>query len=415
MRYRDKDEAFKFFLISRATRSIALVFVTLSLPLYMLYLHYQILDIGIIYFAIIAVNALFSMLLGALGDRVGYKNALIIGETLPLVGLTLLASYTNITIVVIAAALSGVAGVAGGIRGTFSPGSTALIVSNWKNEKRRVDKLAKTIYVGSASAILGGLMLYLKGAALGAFGEINSFRILFGVSAFLILISLISLFFVVEVRRPKKTTIVMKIGSLKYSFRVIASNVLNGFGIGIALPLLPIFFVLKYGVNTGEIGAIYTISYAATALAAYFAIGRIHSKKFSALLTASYTRVLQGLMLLLLAFSPFFALASVLFVIRSFVAGFGSPSRSAVNMRGINDQDYGTASSVMGLANRLSQTSSGLSGYLMELSLSSPALIGGAMQMVSGFIYLRLLSPKKRIRKNAISLPAPASNRREKP
>ncbi|EEZ92534.1 MAG: hypothetical protein BJBARM4_0896 [Candidatus Parvarchaeum acidiphilum ARMAN-4] len=47
-----------------------------------------------------------------------------------------------------------------------------------------------------------------------------------------------------------------------------------------------------------------------------------------------------------------------------------------INSNGVNAQDYGTASSVMGLANRLAQTSSGLSGYLMDVSLPFPVLLG---------------------------------------
>ena len=66
-----------------------------------------------------------------------------------------------------------------------------------------------------------------------------------------------------------------------------------------------------------------------------------------------------------------------------------------MNLRGINNEDYGTASSVMGVANRLSQTSSGLSGYLMDVSLPAPVFIGGAAQLIGGILYFKLLSGKK--------------------
>ncbi len=391
-----EERTFKFFLISRATRSISLIFVTLALPLYLFALHYNIISIGIIYFVIMSFNAVLSLLLGALGDRVGYKKSLIIGEFFPLTALIMLALSTNFFVIVIAAVIGGIAGIAGGMRGTFSPGSTALIVSNWEEQKERVKKLAQTTYVGSGFAIFGGLLLYLRSFLINSIGDILSFRLLFGFSAFMILISLISLLFVTEVRRPKKTTRVMKKESAKYSLRIITANLFNGFGMGVALPLLPLWFELRFGVDTGLIGIIYTISYAATAIAAYLASKRAYLTKFSIVFTASYTRTLQGAMLIIIAFSPLFILSSVFFMIRSFIAGFGSPSRSAVNMSGVNSQDYGTASSVMGVANRVSQTSSGLSGYLMDISLPFPVLLGGLLQTIGGFVYYRVLTPKRK-------------------
>jgi hypothetical protein len=397
MKNTDREErTFKFFLISRATRSISLIFVTLALPLYLFALHYNIISIGIIYFVIMSFNAVLSLLLGALGDRVGYKKSLIIGEFFPLTALIMLALSTNFFVIVIAAVIGGIAGIAGGMRGTFSPGSTALIVSNWEEQKERVKKLAQTTYVGSGFAIFGGLLLYLRSFLINSIGDILSFRLLFGFSAFMILISLISLLFVAEVRRPKKTTRVMKKESAKYSLRIITANLFNGFGMGVALPLLPLWFELRFGVDTGLIGIIYTISYAATAIAAYLASKRAYLTKFSIVFTASYTRTLQGAMLIIIAFSPLFILSSVFFMIRSFIAGFGSPSRSAVNMSGVNSQDYGTASSVMGVANRVSQTSSGLSGYLMDISLPFPVLLGGLLQTIGGFVYYRVLTPKRK-------------------
>ncbi|MCW1294996.1 MAG: MFS transporter, partial [Candidatus Parvarchaeum sp.] len=206
--------------------------------------------------------------------------------------------------------------------------------------------------------------------------------------------------FAAEVKRPKKTTKVMKRQSIHYSIKVILANSFNGLGLGMAVPLLPLWFELRFGVNSSLIGIIYTISYAATALAAFAASKKAYSPRFSTLFTASYTRALQGVMLIIIAFSPLFILSSLFFTVRSFIAGFGSPSRSAVNMSGVNSQDYGTASSVMGLANRLAQTSSGLSGYLMDISLPFPVLFGGVLQTVGGFIYFKVLSyNKKRVYK----------------
>lgn len=67
-------------------------------------------------------------------------------------------------------------------------------------------------------------------------------------------ISILSLLFVHEAQRPKKTTKIMKRSSLSYISKVIASNVVTE--AGIAIPLLPLWFKLAYHVNDFEIGMV---------------------------------------------------------------------------------------------------------------------------------------------------------------
>ncbi len=389
------NSTFKFFLLSRATRSVSLIFVTLSLPLYLFALNYGIISIGIIYFVIMTFNALLAILLGAIGDRVGYKKALIIGEVFPIVALAMLAISTNFFVIIFAAVIGGIAGVAGGMRGVFSPGSTALIASNWQDQKERIKKVAEMNYVGSGFAIIGSLLLYSRSFLIGSAGTIGSFRLLFALSAFLVLVSMFSLFFVEEVNRPEKTTKIMKTESAKYSLRMMVANFFNGVSLGLALPLLPLWFELKFAVPISMIGIIYTMSYIATAMGSYFTAKNAYRAKFSILFIASSTRTLQGIMLMVIAFSPLFFISSAFFITRSFIAGLGSPSRSVMNMKGVNSQDYGTAFSFIGLSNRLSQTSTGITGYLMDISLPVPIILGGLLQTIGGFIYFKVLSPKK--------------------
>jgi hypothetical protein len=64
-------------------------------------------------------------------------------------------------------------------------------------------------------------------------------------------------------------------------------------------------------------------------------------------------------------------------------------------VRGVDREDFGTASSVQGVATRASQFSSAASGYLMDVSLPIPLEIGGAFQMVSGLLYKYILKGSK--------------------
>ena len=125
--------------------------------------------------------------------------------------------------------------------------------------------------------------------------------------------------------------------------------------------------------------------YIFTAFGSYISSRFAH--RFNPLNIASYTRVLSGLLLLAMAFSPVLIIAGIIYVTRAVIAGFGSPSRTTVNVRGIDAEDYGTATSVQGVASRVAQLSSGASGYLMDYALQMPLLVGGIFQFASGISY----------------------------
>lgn len=51
----------------------------------------------------------------------------------------------------------------------------------------------------------------------------------------------------------------MKLSSLKYSGKVMLSNSLSGMGVGLAAPLLPLWFELMYKISPYDIGIIYRL------------------------------------------------------------------------------------------------------------------------------------------------------------
>ncbi|BAB67509.1 MFS transporter [Sulfurisphaera tokodaii] len=385
------DRTFKFLLISRVARSISLIYVSLSIPLYLSLLGLSPVTIGLIVFGVVGFYATLSFGLGMLGDRIGYKKSLIIGDILPLIGTALLAIVTSVKLIIPLLIITGIGGGAsGGLRGMWSPGISALIASNWRDEKERVKRLGLISSAASAASIIGSLLISIEQFL--PFSSLEDYRFIFGISSLLLFISVISLVFVEEAQRPKKTTKIMKKSSFNYILRVIASNTVTGAGIGLAIPLLPLWFKIAYHANDFEIGLVFTLSYALTSIGSFLAT-RI---KFDTLKIASITRVLNGVLLIGIAFSPWFYLASALYALRGLNAGIGAPNRTAINVRGISEEDYGTATSLQGISTRIAQLSSGLSGYLLETWLPLPELSGGILQAVGGYIYYRLLKERRK-------------------
>ncbi len=385
------DRSFNFLLTSRALRSASLILVNLSLSLYLKALGYGLIFIGIVYFLIIAFNVIITLLFGIIGDRIGYAKTMIVAEALPLAAMFGLALSVNMYVIIISAMIGGITGSPGGMRGAFSPGMTSYIASNWPEERERVGRLSKIYAIASISSIAGSVLLVIHGPLSIYYGAINSFRMLFGFSAGLTLLSLISLLFLKERRRPRKTTHVMKRESFTYMFRVIVPNIVNGAGIGIAFPLLPLWFELMYKINASYVGVIFTIAYAFTAAGSYISGRYLNRSRISAIAVSSWARILQGAMLIAIAFTPFLALTVIIYSVRSLIAGVGTPMRSAISVRGISGEDFGTASGIQGVFSRSSQLTSGISGYLMEEYYPLPLLAGGIMQVAGALIFYRLI------------------------
>ncbi|QGA53198.1 MFS transporter [Sulfolobus sp. E5-1-F] len=379
------DYGYAYLLLSRILRSIGIIYITLSSSLYLSEIGVKLEIIGIIFLGAIGFSSALNLALGMIGDRTGYKKVLIFVEILASIASILLALSINRILIFIALIIGGVGGTAGGIRGVFSPGLTALVASNWIDEKERVRRLSFLMSASSLSGIGGSVLLSIRSYISNS---VEGYRILYFLSFALLLASAISLLFVKEVRRPKKTSKIMKKSSIKYISKVIVSNSITGFGLGIAIPLLPLWYKLAFHATSFEIGLLFTISYLTTA------IGSLLSNKirFDPLKVASITRILNGVFLIAMAFSPWLTLAAGLYIARGLNAGIGAPNRSAVNIRGVSAEDFGTASSFQGLATRLSQMSSGISGYLLDISYSLPLEIGGILQAVGGYLYMKLLA-----------------------
>ena len=388
------DKRFKYLLYSRAFRSVAIIYMSLAFSLYLAALHIQIIEIGVVAAIAMLFMVFLTISLGLIGDRYGYRIELLCSEFVALIGSLIIGVSSAPLYIMAGMVIAGIGGGAGGMRGAFSPGTNAFIANNYKDQKDRIRRYSHITLVGSIASIGGSILFASVSTLSGLIGQLGAYRILFLASAVMLVASLISISMLTEEKRPKKTTKVMKSSSIKYSARVIVVNVLGGMGVGLVIPLLPLWLALSYGATSFDIGIIFTALYLAVALGSYLS-SKI-AGRMDTLNVATYTRLLSGALLFAMAFAPTLIIAAVLYLIRGILAGFGSPSRTAVNVRGVDIEDYGTATSIQGVAARAGQLSSGLSGYLMDLALPLPIFVGGIFQVVSGISYKLLFSKRKK-------------------
>ncbi len=400
-----KDEMrFEFLIYSRILRSVALVYTTLAAPLYLNLIGVGVAEIGVVYAGLMLFSMLLGLFLGMLGDRFGYRKALILGDLPPLLGLLLMWHSTDVYLAIIAVIVGGAGSFAGGFGGAFSAGMTAITMSNYPEEQKRIKKMSSLMQYAALGSVGGGLMLLLQSVLQRSLGDAGAYRLLFLAAALFMSFSMLSLLFVRERRRPKKTTRIMRGSSLSYTLRIILVNSVNGVALGMALPLLPLFFKIAFhlgsNMTTVVVGVVYIPAYIASSLGARF-YGR-RSSGLAVVRVASLARSASGMLLIGMGFvfavgymMPYsiwiIAAAAALYILRSFAGGFTVPSTSVVGMGGVHEEDYGTASSVQRAAAGIFTSSSGFSGYLAELWIPSPLIIGGLIQLGGGMLYRWML------------------------
>ena len=389
----NRDRTFRFLILSRTLRSIATIFAVLSLPLYLLYFT-DVETIGIV-FAISGLVTLFITLGGGfLGDRIGYKKVLMLVELPSIAGLTILALFQSHLLILLAVAIGGTAGTPGAMRGAFSPGITPYVATLWKEQSQRVKKLSMITAVGSFSALGGSGLLIMKNFIFAGLPGDESFRFLYGVSAVLMVASLISLSMMITDRPKKRNVLIMQKSSGIYTMKVVAGNMFNGAGLGLAIALLPAWLSLRFGASSQTVGEIFTGSYLFTGISSYLASRLSDLGREKHVLIGGLSRTFQGILLVVIAFMPSLLLVASVYFVRSLIAGYGAPLRTAVNVQGISEGDYGSASSIQGVSMRAAQTTSGASGYLMAYDISLPLLGGGILQGIGGLVYYWILKSR---------------------
>ena len=397
------EYGYAWLLLSRATRNVAIVFMTIAAPLYLYILNIPLQIIGVTYVSIMVFGIGISLLIGFFGDRYGYRKLLIFAEIFPVFGALLMSFNSNPEVIITAIIIGGIGGVVG-LRGTFTTGLIPLIMSNYDDEKVRVRKLATLSYVGAFTSIIGAGMVAIQPYIANFFGGLDAYRLLYLLAFAMMFVSLISLFGVKERQRPKKTKKVMKKESFNYLIKIIALNLINTSALGLTLPLLSLWLSLVFKINNYEISIILAGTYLFTAIGSYYT-SKIHFKDI--LKIAARMRLSQGILTLIVGLIAFFISLNFMavqfgiiifilcYMLMFLIIGIAASPLSVVNIRGIDKEDYGTASSFQEIAIAIGLSASGASALLMTYSLSAPFIIAGILFLIGGILYEVLLREHK--------------------
>jgi MFS family permease len=404
----------KRLLIIRALRSIGQGAMVVDLTLYLSDLHWSGAAIGGVTTGAGLMGSALILLVGILSDRLGRKPFLLIYEALTFICAICACFTTMAFFLVTAIVIAGFGRGQNGEAGPFGPAEHSWLAFHIGQANRGpVFSLNNAVsFIGMAvGSLLGGIPAWI-----GSADPIVNYRPIF------LLVAIVSLLCVILIAYTKDENQFVPIADEKQGragaenrdqpeakrvpestsersvtrqenwslLKLALVNSLNGFGGGLASPLIAYWFHLRYGVDTATIGTTLAIGFVLTGISSVF--NGIMARKMGMVKSVTWMRLIGCAMMLAMPFMPTFALASVMFIVRGAVNRGTIGNRVALSASLTRDQRRGFATSIYSLSTRLpSSIGPTISGAMFDAGLLRlPFTITAGLQLANAFIYQRL-------------------------
>ncbi len=367
-------------------------YLLVVLPLYLARAGLEPAVIGALYTVSGAMTAVLVAFSGLLADRFGRRRFLVAGTILPIASYVIFALTTDIPWLVVASVLGGV-GLANGAAGALTVASFDALLADRTTEQGRTRVFAVSQGLWSLALALGSLSAGAPELLVRAFPDLDvlaAYRPPYLAMVALAIVATVALIPVrddPEVHRarvaagwlPKRSRDAILVYSVGIGFL--------GFGLGVAIQLLPLWYGLRFGVNEADLGPWYAAGQLvslATIVAVPYCERRLGGPN-----TILIALCGSAACLALIVVSPIFVVAATLHVVRSFLTNMSWPFHQSLLMSATVPEERGTAVgagfAVWGATNALGPLAAGmlLGGGVFAL----PLLVGALMYVCGGLVF----------------------------
>lgn len=384
---------------SRSLASYGYGFILILFPLYLKSLGYSSILVGSAVFGAMLLNAALGVIAGMAADHYGRKLVLILLLMAFTASSFMVLRTHNLPLIILLAGLAGfTSGATGGPIGSGGPlgAVQTAIISEESDRNTMARSLSIAAILEMASAMAGSFSVTLISLM-----RVYEYDLFYVASAIGITsIAVAALIKDSGMRSPKF------LPSLSYGkiFRLSIPTVPCGLGSGLVIPLLSLWFKVRYGATAGQIGIVFGIMDFAMLILMW--ITPDIASKIGRLKVIVATRVASSLSLVFMAFSPAFWLAGLFIVLRGAFAMGGMPVRQSFVMLNVDKSERATANGSTSFSrNSASSVGAALSGYLMRYSLSMLPFYGGLIAMLDPLLYYLMFKEQwSAKRKIALSL-----------
>ncbi len=297
--------------------------------------------------------------LGVLSDRVGRKRLYLLGYSLSTLSGLVLWWRVDLPFLMAAAAMEGMGWALSG------PASNALFAEAAGDLVEEAYSLDSTIR--SAGFAAGGLAGWIPEIWVAAGGTyLESYRRMVLVAGSLGLAGAIPLLPVRERFRPAPGRGGLRgLRARRVAWKFAVSSALVSFGAGMSIPLLGYYLSVKFGVESGPIGTLFTM--AELSVGAAYLLSTPLSRRFGILKAIVLPQAASIPLLAAIPSAPSFAAAAALYLPRQVLMNAVNPLQSALMMRLTPEEERGSVTAVNAVAWALpNSVASQVGGLLMD-------------------------------------------------
>ncbi|MCX8188765.1 MAG: MFS transporter [Nitrososphaeria archaeon] len=324
-----------------------------------------------------------SIPLGILADKYGRKKFLVLGNILASLTIAVFALTTNTNILILGAIIEGVS------ESAFTASFGALM-SEKTGDLKRTSAFSLLAFVNNIGFSLGTFIIpfiYL----LEDFGldEKEAHILLFVTLA---LISFLATFIFMKVKEKKNfRNIEKKSWVPKKSLNVLLKYTLTGailaFGAGLFVPLMARWFYLKYGITDAYSGPILGISNLFMGFT-NLAVPSL-ARRMGVVNAIVATQSASTIFMLSIPFSPTYVIASVVYIVRTFLMNMANPLQQSLIMGLVAEDERGAASGISSSLWRLPNSISATFGAMLmgEGYLNEPFYVATILYIISILLF----------------------------
>lgn len=286
---------------------------------------------------------------GILSDRYGRKKIILIGVILSAATFLSRSIFVDQSLLLFTAFLAG-------LFTAFIQVSTIPLLAENSNEKQRVHlfsfNFAMMMIANVVGNILGGSLSDLF-QSLFSLDPVTSIRITLLIGSTLFFAALIPMFKIKEKQKTAKEkkerkSYIQLIKTNKKGVKIIflfaVAQIIIGFGSGLVIPYLNLYFTDRFEISNSMVGIILSLGQGMTAVA--MLIGPLVVNRFGEVRAVVILQLMSIPFLLLTAYTENLTLAVLGFLFRQALMNAGNPIQMSLMMRSVDDSMKGLANSV---------------------------------------------------------------------